>query len=100
MHAKLRSVLSCLGGTDAIVMQSIVGEELAQCPCEAARAGFKPATFCNEGTEHTTAEPPHKLSTAEMSSLAITFKHQVVHDFILESVCGGLWHVACSGENL
>ena len=30
MHAKLRSTLSRLGGADAIVMQSIVGEELAQ----------------------------------------------------------------------
>jgi len=29
MHAKLRSALSHLGGADAIVMQSIVGEELA-----------------------------------------------------------------------
>jgi len=30
MHAKLRSSLSRLGGADAIVMQSIVGEEFAQ----------------------------------------------------------------------
>jgi len=41
MHAKLRSVLSRLGGADAIVMQSIVGEDLAQGPYMyvAARAG-------------------------------------------------------------
>ena len=32
MHAKLRSAPSCLGGADAIVMQSFVGEELAQGP--------------------------------------------------------------------
>jgi len=32
MHAKLRSALSRLDGTDAIVMQSIVDEEVAQGP--------------------------------------------------------------------
>jgi len=37
MHAKLRSALSRLGGADAIVMQSIVGKELAQGPYVAAR---------------------------------------------------------------
>jgi len=36
-HAKLRSALSRLGGTDAIVMQSTVCRELAQGPCVAAR---------------------------------------------------------------
>ena len=49
MHAKLRSALSRLGGADAIVMQSIVGEELVQGPHVAARAGFEPATFRTKG---------------------------------------------------
>ena len=57
MHAKLRSSLSRLGGTDAIVMQSIVDEELAQGPYVADRAGFEPATLWTEGDE-STSEPP------------------------------------------
>jgi len=39
MHAKLRSALSLLSGADATLMQSIVGEELAQGPYVAARVG-------------------------------------------------------------
>ena len=35
----------------AIVMQSIVGEELAQGPNVVARAGFKPAIFRTQGIE-------------------------------------------------
>ena len=45
VRAKLRSALSCLGGADAIVMQSIVGEELPQGPYLVARVGFEPATL-------------------------------------------------------
>ena len=45
MHAKLRSALSCLDGADGIVLQSIVGEELAQGPYMTARVGFEPSTF-------------------------------------------------------
>jgi len=41
----LKSALSRLGGTDAIVMQSIVGEELAQSPYVEVRAEFEPATL-------------------------------------------------------
>ena len=55
VHAKIRSALSRLGGADAIVMQSIVGEELAQGNYV---AGFEPATLQTEGTEPTT-ELPH-----------------------------------------
>jgi len=42
MRVKLRSALSHLRGADAIAMQSIVGEELAQGPYVAPRAGFDP----------------------------------------------------------
>jgi len=48
MHAKLRSVVSCLGGTDAIVMQSIVDKELAQGPHVTVRAGLEPTTLSGE----------------------------------------------------
>jgi len=37
VHAKLRSALSRIGGADAMVLQSIVGEELAQGPYVAAK---------------------------------------------------------------
>ena len=57
MHAMLRSALSRLGGADAIVMQSIVGEELAQGLYIAARVGFEPATLRMKGDESTN-EPP------------------------------------------
>jgi len=40
MHAKLRSALSLLGGADAIVLQSIMSEELAQGPHVAARVEY------------------------------------------------------------
>ena len=49
MHAKLRSALSGLGGTDAVVMQSIVGEELAQDPYVAAREPVDPG-FLAQGS--------------------------------------------------
>jgi len=39
MHAKLRSAVTRLGGTDAMVLQRIVGKELAQGP----RVGFEPS---------------------------------------------------------
>ena len=45
IQAKLRSALSRLGGTDAIVMQGIVGEELAQGPYVAARERFEPVSL-------------------------------------------------------
>jgi len=57
MHAKLRSPLSRLGDADAIVMQSIVGEELAQSPYVAARAGFESTTPQTKGDESSN-EPP------------------------------------------
>ena len=43
--------LSSLGVADAIVMQSIVGEEFAQGLYVADRAGFEPATLRTEGAE-------------------------------------------------
>ena len=62
MHAKLRSPLSRLSGADAMVLQSIVGEKLAQGPCVAARrAGFEPATLRTQGTDPTT-EPSRPTS--------------------------------------
>ena len=57
MHAKRRSALALLGGTDAMVLQSIVIEEVAQGPYLAARAGFEPATLRTQRTEPAT-EPP------------------------------------------
>ena len=53
MHAKLRGALSRHDGADAIVMQSIVGEELAQGPYVAARVGFEPATLRTKDDEST-----------------------------------------------
>ena len=46
--------------SDAIVMQSIVDEQLVQGLYVAARAGSEPATFKMQGTEPTT-EPPHPI---------------------------------------
>ena len=60
MHAKVRNALSRLGGADAIVMQNIVCEELAQGihpTYVAARAGFEPATLQTKGDEST--NEPH-----------------------------------------
>ena len=67
MHAKLRRALSRLSGTDAILMQSIVDEELAQGLYAAARAGFEPATLRTEGTDPTT-EPPRLVSLGKRTS--------------------------------
>ena len=61
MHVKLRNALSRLGGADAIVMQSIVSEDLDQGPNVAARAGFEPATLRTKGDKSTNELPrPHK----------------------------------------
>ena len=64
MHAKLRSALSSLNGTDAMVLQSILGEELAQGRYVAARAGFEPVTLQMHGTERTN-EPPCPTTAQE-----------------------------------
>ena len=50
MPVLLRSALSCFGGAPAIVMQSIVGKELAQGPYVAVRVGFEPATLRTKST--------------------------------------------------
>src|SRR6218665_2576912 len=51
MHAKIISALSRLDGADAMVLQSIVSEELAQGTCVAASTGFEPATLRAQGTK-------------------------------------------------
>ena len=70
MPAKLRSALSLLSDADAMVLQSIVGEELAQGPYVAARVGFEPATLLRtQGTEPTTEPPcPTRSITTENTS--------------------------------
>ena len=62
MYAKLRSALSRLGGTDAIVTQNIVDVELAQGPYVAARVGIETETLRTTGTEphHRATTPPRK----------------------------------------
>ena len=60
MHAKLRNALSRLGGADAMVLQSIVVEELAQGSWVAARAEFESATLRTRGNNSTT-EPPRPI---------------------------------------
>ena len=68
MHAKLRSAISRLGGADAIVMQSIVGKELAQGRYVAVRtrieiaAGFEPATLRTKAEESTNEQPRPTMS--------------------------------------
>jgi len=57
MHAKLRSALSRLVGTEEIVMQSIAGEELAEGPYMVARAGLEPETLRTKGDESTNKPP-------------------------------------------
>ena len=60
MRAQLRSSLSRLAGVDAIVMQNIVGEELAQGPYVTIKARFEPATLWTKSDESTTEPPrPH-----------------------------------------
>ena len=64
MHAKIRSALSRLDGADAMVLQSIVSEELAQGTCVAASTGFEPATLRAQGTKPTTEPPcPNQVTT-------------------------------------
>ena len=64
VHVKLRSTLSRFGGADAIVMQSVVSEELFQGPYVAARVGFGPATLRTEGTKpYHWATMPHVYLT-------------------------------------
>src|SRR6218665_1869361 len=60
LQAKLRSALSRLGGADAIVMQTIVGEELVSLR-GGYRVEFEPATFRWQGTE--TLSLSHHAST-------------------------------------
>ena len=60
MHAKLRSALSRLGGTDAIVSNA---EHCGQGTCSrsqmASRAGFEPAALWTKGDESTNEPPCH-----------------------------------------
>ena len=64
IYAKLRSALSRLDGTDAIVMQNIVCEELTQGHYVAAKAGFEPATYRTKSDEFTN-EPPRPTHTVD-----------------------------------
>ena len=75
-----RNALSHLGGADAIVMQSTVGEELVQGPNVAARAGFEPAILRTEGTQpYHWATTPHldQYASLSMKSHEITVANEV-----------------------
>ena len=59
-----------------MVLQSIVDEELAQDPYEAARAGFEPTTLRTQRTEPTTEPPrPTTMSPLRPSPITLTAMH-------------------------
>ena len=65
LHAKLRSALSLLGGAVAIIMQSIVGEELAQGPIGLSNGQCGIRTYEPlDGTPNPTTEPPRPETIA------------------------------------
>src|SRR6218665_140650 len=69
---KFRSVLTRLGGADAVVLQNNCVRRTSPTSYVAGRLRFEPATFLTRGTEPTT-EPPR-------STYILTYLHNRSHN--------------------